>query len=263
MCGRYVRRADKQRIAEAFRVGELPEGFVLPPDYNIAPATFQPVIRLNRDTGLRELVMMRWGLVPHFAKSLEDWKGFSTINAKAETVQEREVWRGPFEKRRCLVPADGFYEWQKLSPKAKRPFAYEMRDEQPFGFAGLWDAWKHPATGDWLQSFAIITTSANELTGEVHDRMPVTLQPRDYDRWLQRGQASEPPLDLLRPFAAEAMRHWLCNPAVGNVRNNGPEMLVCPDEDGNHLFSAVPETSTDASPLSGPNPVWAAPSDVS
>ena len=111
MCGRYLRRSDKQRIAEAFRLKQLPEGFVLQPDFNIAPSTFQPVIRLNRDTGEREPVMMRWGLVPNFAKSLAEWKGFPTINAKAETLQEKALWRGPFEKRRCLVPADGFYEW--------------------------------------------------------------------------------------------------------------------------------------------------------
>ena len=225
MCGRYLRRSDKQRIAEAFRLHELPEHFVLPPDYNIAPTTSQPVIRLNRDTGERELVMMRWGLIPYFAKSAADFKGFSTINAKAETVTERSLWRRPFEKRRCLVPADGFYEWQKLDPKTKKPFVYTLADGQMFAFAGLWDAWKDPANGEWLQTFAIITTAANELTGRVHDRMPVILHPRDYGRWLERGEAEHLPVDLLRPFEAEAMRVDACNPAVGNVKNNGPEML--------------------------------------
>lgn len=118
MCGRYVRRSDKQRIAEAFHLGTLPESFILPPDFNIAPSTFQPVIRLNRDTGEREIVMMRWGLIPHFAKSLADVKGLSNINVKAETIQNRPMWRVPFEKRRCLVPADGFYEWVR---PASRP----------------------------------------------------------------------------------------------------------------------------------------------
>jgi putative SOS response-associated peptidase YedK len=108
MCGRYVRRSDKQRIAEAFHLGKLPEGFILPPDYNIAPSTFQPVIRLNRETGEREIVMMRWGLIPHFAKSLADFKGLANINVKAETIQQRAMWRVPFQKRRCIVPADGF-----------------------------------------------------------------------------------------------------------------------------------------------------------
>ena len=235
MCGRYLRRSDKQRIADAFHLGQLPEDFPLPPDYNIAPATFQPVIRLNRDTGGREMVMMRWGLVPYFAKSAAEFKGFSTINAKAESVAEKSLWRGPFQKRRCLVPADGFYEWQKIDAapgkngkrkQTKKPFAYTFRNGDPFAFAGLWDAWKDPVSGEWLQTFAVITTEANELTGEVHDRMPVILQPKDYDRWLERGEAHRPPLDLLRPYAAEEMTAAPCNGNVGNVRNNGPEMLL-------------------------------------
>jgi putative SOS response-associated peptidase YedK len=231
VCGRYLRRSDKQRFAEAFRVGQLPEGLILPPDYNIAPATFQPVIRLNRDSGEREIVMMRWGLIPYFAKSLAEFKGFATVNAKAETVQDRALWRVPFQKRRCLVPADGFYEWQKLAAKQKKPFAYMLRSGQPFAFAGLWDAWKDPASGEWLQSFVILTTTANELTGTIHDRMPVILHPRDYDRWLERGASERPPVDLLRPFEADEMEVAACNPAVGNVKNNGPAMLVCPDAD--------------------------------
>ena len=232
MCGRYLRRSDKQRLADAFHLGKLPEELLLPPDYNIAPSTFQPVIRLHRDTGERELVLMRWGLVPYFAKSAADFKGFSTINAKAETVAEVALWRGPFQKRRCLVPSDGFYEWQKLTPKVKKPFAYTMRNGGPFAFAGLWDAWRDPVSGEWLQTFAIITTTANELTGDVHDRMPVILQPRDYDRWLRRGEAHQPPIDLLRPYPAEGMSASPCNKAVGNVRNNGPGMLVPEDVPG-------------------------------
>lgn len=224
MCGRYLRRSDKQRIAEAFHLGPLPDGLVLPPDYNVAPTTFQPVIRLNRDTGKREVVLMRWGLIPYFAKSADEFKGFSTINAKAESVQEKALWRSPFQRRRCLVPADGFYEWKKIDPKTRQPFAYTLSSGQPFALAGLWDAWKSPV-GEWLQTFAIITTTANELTGQVHDRMPVILHPRDYDRWLQRGDAGQPPVDLLRPYDADEMEANACNPAVGNPRNNGPEML--------------------------------------
>ena len=225
MCGRYVRRSDKQRIAEAFHVGKLPEGFILPPDYNIAPSTFQPVIRLNRDTGERELVMMRWGLIPHFAKSLADFKGLANINVKAETIQQRAMWRVPFQKRRCLVPADGFCEWQKIDAKTKRPYVYSLNNGQPFAFAGLWDAWKDTQTNEWLLSFAIITTEPNELTAQVHNRMPVIVQPRDYDRWLREATWSSSPIDLLRPYPAEEMSAALANPAVGNVRNNGPEML--------------------------------------
>lgn len=225
MCGRYLRRSDKQRIAEAFRLGHLSEGLVLPPDYNVAPTSTQPVIRLKRDTGERELVMMRWGLIPFYAKSAAEFRGFSTINARAETVEDRAMWRGPFERRRCLVIADGYYEWLKVDPKTKRPYAYTLADDQPFAFAGLWDAWKDPLNGEWLQTFAIITTDANDLAAKVHDRMPVILHPRDYDRWLERGETHQPPIDLLRPYEADKMEASACNPAVGNVKNNGPEML--------------------------------------
>lgn len=225
MCGRYLRKGDKQKIAEAFHVRDVPASLVVAPDYNVAPTSMQPVIRLNRETGEREMVLMRWGLIPYFAKSATQFKAFSTINAKAESVQEKALWRGPFERRRCIVPADGFYEWQKLDAKTKKPFAYTLKSGEPLAFAGLWDAWKDPANGEWLQTFAIITTTANELTVKVHDRMPVILRPRDYDRWLARGEVEQPPTDLLRPFDADAMQADACNPAVGNVRNNGPEML--------------------------------------
>ena len=119
MCGRYIRTADKQRIAEAFRLSALPATFVLPPDYNVAPMTFQPVIRLNRHTGEREVVMMWWGLIPHFAKSVSEFKGFSTIKAKAETVLEKALWRSTFQKRRCLVPQTASMNGRRSIPKRR------------------------------------------------------------------------------------------------------------------------------------------------
>ena len=224
MCGRYYRRSDKQRIAEAFQLGELPDGFVLPADYNVAPTTFQPVIRHTKDMGERELVEMRWGMVPYFARSLADFKGFSTINAQAENLTTSKLWRDPFERRRCLVPADGFYEWKKLDAKTKQPYAFSMRDGAPFAFAGLWDAWKGPA-GGWLQSFTIITTTPNELTSLVHNRMPVILHPENYEEWLRRVDGEAPPDDLLRPYPAEEMVAKEAHKDVGNVRNNHPELL--------------------------------------
>jgi putative SOS response-associated peptidase YedK len=227
MCGRYYRRSDKQRIAEAYRLGEIPFDLVLPDwDFNVAPTSFQPVIRKSRDTGERELVLMRWGLVPYFTKQLSDVKGISTINAKAEGIEKSPTWRIPFLKRRCLVPADGFYEWKRLDEKTKQPFAFQMANQKPFAFAGLWDAWKAP-DGSWLQSYSIITTDANEVLTRVHHRMPVILHSRDYDRWLNREQ-ERLPIDLLRPYEAEEMSGAPCNPQVGNVKNNGPEMLNSP-----------------------------------
>ena len=230
MCGRYYRRSDKQRIAEAFQLGQLPPDFVLPPDYNVAPSTFQPVIRANRETGERELEMMRWGLLPYFAKSPSEFRGFSTINAKAETVQTNPTWRTPFRRRRCLVPADGFYEWKKINAKEKQPYAFALSNGQPFAFAGLWDAWKEPG-GGWLISYAVITTDANELMQPVHMRMPVILKPKDYDRWLSRDETAPLPIDLLRPYDADRMEAHAVDPRVGNVKFNEPglcEMWTCP-----------------------------------
>ena len=224
MCGRYYRRSDKQKIGDAFNISDLPSSLIISDaDYNVAPTTFQPVIRNDKETGDRELVLMRWGLVPFFTKQLSDVKGISTINAKAENVEKSPTWRTPFQKRRCLVPASGYYEWKKLDAKTKQPFAFRLKDDGPLAFAGLWDAWKDPS-GDWLQSFSIITTDANELTSEVHSRMPVILHPKDYTRWLER-ESDRQPIDLLRPFESDAMSATPCDPLVGNVKNNGPEML--------------------------------------
>ena len=170
MCGRYVRKSDKQRIAEAFPVRGGLDGLAMPPDdYNVAPSTFQPVLRESRDTGDRELVLMRWRLIPFFTKSLSEIKGISTINARAETVPISRLWREPLKKRRCLIPASAFYEWKRINTKTKQPFAFSVTDHPLFAFAGLWDAWKD-ADGHWLQLFSIVTTVANELMSSVHTR---------------------------------------------------------------------------------------------
>ena len=247
MCGRYFRQSDKQKIAEDYRVGKVFED-PLAADYNIAPTTFQPVVRLSRDTGERELALLRWGLVPFFATSLKEFKGMSTFNARAESITTSATWREPFKRRRCLIPADGFYEWlTKMSePKAgmpgkrpvktvskgtKQPFAISLTNGEPMAFAGLWDAWKEPKKSPqevdrWLQSFAIVTTEANELMAPIYDRMPVILPRRDWEEWLDRDDTREPPVHLLRPHDSETMKAEACNTAVGNVRNNGPEMLM-------------------------------------
>jgi putative SOS response-associated peptidase YedK len=225
MCGRYGRRSDKQKIAEAFHIKSDISSLSMPPDdYNVAPTTFQPVIRESREDGTREMTLMRWGLIPFFTKQLSDVKGMSTINTRAESVLKSPTWREPFKKRRCIVPASFFYEWKKLDPKTKQPYAFSVSDASVFGFAGLWDAWKD-GQGHWLHSFSIITTEANKLMSSVHTRMPVILHPRDYDRWLSREVTDQPPVDLMRPFESEDMSMKPAHPLVGNVRNNGPEML--------------------------------------
>ncbi len=225
MCGRYVRRSDKQKIAEHFRANPNPADFPLPDaDYNVAPTTHQSIIRQSRESGDRELVLARWGLVPFFTKDLKDVKGLSTINARAETITKAPTWREPFKKRRCIVPVNSFYEWPKAGKPPKQPYSFELANGNLMGFAGLWDAWKD-AQGHWLQSFAIVTTEANELMASIHPRMPVILHSRDYDRWLDREETERPPLDLLRPYESEEMEVHEANPKVGNIRNNGPEMM--------------------------------------
>jgi putative SOS response-associated peptidase YedK len=199
MCGRYFRVGDKQAIAERFQVRDS-GNFAVAPDFNIAPTTFQPVIRLERELDARELVLMRWGLVPYFAKSLSEFKGFSTINARAEALATSKTWRAPFERRRCLVPADGFYEWKTLdsAPKpAKQPYAISLTSGAGMALAGLWDAWKEPSGGEWLQSFTIVTMEANEIMAPIHDRMPVILHQRDWEEWLSRDDSRPPPSHLV------------------------------------------------------------------
>ncbi len=191
---------------------------------NVAPTTYQPIIRQSRESNDRELVLARWGLVPFFTKDLKDVKGLSTINARAETITKAPTWREPFKKRRCIVPVNSFYEWPKAGKPPKQPYSFELTNGNLMDFAGLWDAWKD-AQGHWLQSFAIVTTRANELMASIHPRMPVILHSRDYDRWLDREETERLPLDLLRPYESEEMEVHEANPKVGNIRNNGPEMM--------------------------------------
>jgi len=252
MCGRYLRRSDKQRIAETFQVAKGLADLVLPPwDYNVAPTSFQPVIRADHETGEREITLMRWGLIPYFAKDLKKFS-YSTINARAESLTTSAIFRGSLERRRCLVPADGFYEWKKaqapppaqisllpdgdIEPEKagviKQPYAFTMANQEAFAFAGLWDRWKGSA-GQVLESFTIITTTPNALTSTVHDRMPVILPRADYDFWLSRSPGEPRPdapikpelLAVLRPYPAGQMAVCEAHIGVGNVRNNHPGLL--------------------------------------
>lgn len=228
MCGRYGRRADKQRIAEWMqtRNTDVFDDSYLAPSYNVAPQSLQPVVRLDSETGQRELTIMRWGLIPFWSKDAKI--GYSTINAKAETITTSPAYREAIKRRRCLVPADLFYEWKKIDAKTKQPYAFALRDDSLFVFAGLWDTWKDKATGQAMDTYTVITTDPNELINglSIHDRMPVILHRRDYERWLAPAEPSHLPIDLLRPFPAEEMKAWKVGSAVGNVRNNNPELLL-------------------------------------
>ena len=225
MCGRYGRRADKQFIAEWMQAHDTNvfDDSYFAPSYNVAPQSLQPVVRLSPDTGERELTIMRWGLVPFWS---EDGKmAFNTINAKAETITTSPAYREPMKRRRCLVPAEWFYEWKKLDAKTKQPYAIAMKNRSLFAFAGLWDSWKDKATGQTLDTYTVITTDPNELTESIHTRMPVILAPRDYERWMEPGEPSHPPVDLLRPYPAEEMAAWPVSARVGNIRNNDPTLV--------------------------------------
>jgi putative SOS response-associated peptidase YedK len=238
MCGRYVRRSDKQRIAEHFHV----HGPSVPdfgPSWNVAPQTFQPIVRLNRDTGERELVLMRWGLIPFWAKDPKI--GLRTINAKAETITTAPAFREAIKFRRCLAPADAFYEWQKLDAKTKQPFAIAMKDGKPYAFAGLWEKWKDSKAGTELLTFTVITTDPNEVVQPMHDRMPVIIPERDYDRWL-KTDPDRPPIDLLRPFDADKMTAWKVDKAVGNVRNDSPELIEPASTTPNQVHEGTDES---------------------
>jgi putative SOS response-associated peptidase YedK len=224
VCGRYVRKSTRREIARWFEAEDTAEWGE---SYNVAPQTFQPVVRLNRDSGQREIALLRWGLVPYWAKNAQI--GLSTINAKAETVATAPAFRDAFKRRRCLVPADAFYEWQKLDAKHKQPFAIALAGGEPYGFAGLWERWRDPGTHDWLETFSIITTDANELVAPLHNRMPVIIERKDYARWLGGPAYS----DLLRPFPAGQMTAWKVDAAVGNVRNDTAELLVVADTQQN------------------------------
>ncbi len=195
----------------------------LAPSYNVAPTDFQPIVRLDRD-GQRELTIMRWGLVPYWAKDSKI--GFSTINAKSETVTTSPAFREAMKRRRCLVPAEWFYEWAKIDAKTKQPYAIGLSDGSLFAFAGLWETWKDKASSQVLMTYTILTTDPNELTEPIHDRMPVILPPKDYQQWLEPGDPSHLPIDLLRPYPAEEMKAWKVGSAVGNVRNNAPGLLI-------------------------------------
>ena len=226
MCGRYGRRADKQRIAEWMQTHDTSvfDDSYLAPSYNVAPQSFQPVVRLSPDTGERELTIMRWGLVPFWSK--DGKMAFNTINAKAETITTSPAYKDAMKRRRCLVPADWFYEWKKLDANTKQPYAISLKDGGLFAFAGLWDSWKDKETGKALETYTVITTDPNELMEPIHNRMPVILHRKDYERWLAVADPAQLPVDLLRPYPADEMQAWRVSGAVGNVRNNSPGLIV-------------------------------------
>jgi putative SOS response-associated peptidase YedK len=221
MCGRVVHRTPLDELQALFEtVNAVPN---LPPSYNAAPTDTLPVVRLDRE-GRRSLDLLRWGLIPWWAKDAKI--GVRCINAMAETLATKPAFRDAFTRRqRCIIPVDGFYEWQKR-PTSKQPFAVVSRDGTPLALAGLWERWRGPEGGQ-VQTFTIVTGSPNDVVAPIHNRMPVILPRETWRRWLGEDEAStEELLSLLRPFPAELMRAYPVGARVGSVRNNDAELLT-------------------------------------
>lgn len=217
MCGRFALTAPASAIAEIFQVDVLPD--VLP-RYNVAPTT--RVACVVQEDGERALKELRWGLIPSWAKDRKI--AYKTINARAETVASKPAFRSAFKRRRLLVLADGFYEWQRAG-KTKIPHLVQLDDARPFGMAGLWESWTDPETGEEVPTCTIITTSGNELMKPIHDRMPVILPERSWDLWLDATVDDKEVLqELLVPYPADEMRERRVSSDVGNVKNKGPEV---------------------------------------
>ena len=215
MCGRYTITSPLDAIRALFNVDERPN---LAPRFNVAPTQLVPVVRPGDTPSGRALVQLRWGLIPHWAKDARI--GAKMINARAETVADTAAFREAYAKRRCLIVADGFYEWRR-DGKQKQPFRFVLADGGPFAFAGLWSRWRDPA-GETIESCTIITTAANAVVAPIHARMPVILAPDNYARWLDPANDARP---LLRPFPAEALTAYPVSPRVNAVRNDDAGLI--------------------------------------
>lgn len=215
MCGRFVLNATPEQLKALLN---LPEAPYIEPRYNIAPSQPVALARLDPETKQRSFTHTLWGLIPSWSK--DPTIGAKMINARSETVAEKPSFRAAFKRRRCLVPASGFYEWQKLGA-ARQPYFIHMADKLPFVIAGLWEQWLSP-DGAELQTCTLLTTSANELMEPLHDRMPVILDPADFEMWLGNGKDStpreldQPSQHLFRPFDSAKMAAYPVDRAVGN-----------------------------------------------
>jgi putative SOS response-associated peptidase YedK len=225
MCGRYRLSKRKQVIEEYFDTAPWEDDWS--PRYSIAPTQRVPVIRQHPKQAVRQVSLMKWGLIPHWSK--DPSIATSTINAKSETAASKPAFRDPLKLRRCLIPADGFYEWKRMG-RVKQPYCFEVNKGELFAFAGIWDGWKD-ATGQWVKSCSILTTTPNSLTATVHDRMPVILDPDSYDLWLDPTLTNVKAIsELLMPYDARLMRCYPLSTRINHV-----------DNDDSHQRSAQPQ----------------------
>jgi putative SOS response-associated peptidase YedK len=217
MCGRFTLTKAADVVAELFALDEVP---AFEPRYNIAPTQAIAAMRRAIDGPRNELSMLHWGLIPFWAKDRDI--GARLINARAETLIEKPSFRNAFKSRRCLIVADGFYEWKKLDA-GKQPYYVRLGDGRPFAFAGLWERWNDPADGP-VESCTIITTEPNKLMKSLHNRMPVILPEKAFDRWLDAKSDGDKSLqELLIPYNAEEMEAFPVSRRVNNPRNESPE----------------------------------------
>jgi len=217
MCGRFYEFSPAKKIRETFSLAGI--DLTIEPNYNIAPG--QKVVAIVNQ-GQREAIHLRWGLIPVWAK--DEKIGYKLINARSETAADKPSFRSAFKSRRCLIVADGFYEWQK-SGSAKRPFAFTLPDTQPFAMAGLYENWQNPA-GEQIATCTVLTTSPNELVAAIHDRMPVILTPQAQEIWLDPEVNDREYLEpLLIPYSASSMLSYPVAPEVNSPQNNHPGLI--------------------------------------
>lgn len=220
MCGRFALKAPSSQLATRFGLDHVVE---LAPRYNIAPGTDIPTIRHSPE-GKRVMHLLRWGLVPHWAK--DPSIGAKLSNARGETLTDKPSFRDSFKRRRCLVPADGFYEW-KTEGRLKQPYFFSLKTGEPFALGGLWESWRMP-DGNVLRTCCLITTGPNEIMLPVHDRMPVIVAPNDYEAWLT-GESAEAQ-DLIKPYPTVEMQAWAVGRRVSKSGEEGAD-LILPDGD--------------------------------
>ena len=223
MCGRYMLSTPTQKIVDGFQVREWFENEAGPSGsfarYNIAPTQMVPVVRVSSDTSMWRVDMLRWGLIPSWAKDRSI--GNRMINARSETVDSKLSFKSAFNKRRCLLPATGFYEWRKMG-KGKQPHLIKLLNDEVFAFAGLWETWHSPADNEVVESCTILTTSPNEMMAELHNRMPVIVDSNGYEQWLDPEQSVD---EMLSPYPVELM---ICHPVstrVNSPKNDDPKCI--------------------------------------
>jgi putative SOS response-associated peptidase YedK len=218
MCGRYRLSRRKQIVAGHFDTADWQDDWS--PRYNIAPTQQIPVVRQHSREPIRQIATMRWGLIPSWAK---DTSGAARmINARSETAHTLPAFRELMKSRRCLIPADAFYEWMRTG-KTKQPYCFEVNCGELFAFAGLWDRWKNP-TGDWINTCSILTTTPNAVTFNVHDRMPVILDRDSYDLWLDSGMQNVSAIsEFLKPYDPQSMRCYPVSTRVNATANDDEE----------------------------------------